>query len=138
MVMRFFWVVDQVKHGTYNAEWYPGQENLADYFTKHFDSSHHRRVQPWYLHTNKSPTLLPHAIAPSTLRGCVGTLPNGYHRYAPLPRVNTGVNPRMSQVQDRELGLQTNDGQTNTNNGQTQTDNGQTKHPTIDYLNNRQ
>ena len=87
MEMRFFWITDQVKRGFFDVQWHPGQENLADYFTKHFDGKHHQEVRPWYLHTDKSPRILPRAAAPSTLRGCVGTLPNGYIRSAPLPRL---------------------------------------------------
>ena len=87
MEMRFFWVTDQVKDGHFDVQWHPGQENLADYFTKHFDGKHHQEVRPWYLHTTNSPRYLPRAAAPSTLRGCVGTLPNGYIRSVPLPRV---------------------------------------------------
>ena len=99
MEMRFFWVTDQVKNGTYNIQWHPGQENLADYFTKHFDGKHHQEVRPWYLHMHNSPRVLPRAVAPSTLRGCVGTLPNGYTKAAPLPRVN----PTVSRVKPRLL-----------------------------------
>eukprot|EP00804_Cyclotella_cryptica_P002622 CCRYP_010444-RD/>CCRYP_010444-RD protein AED:0.34 eAED:0.29 QI:0/-1/0/1/-1/0/1/0/485 len=87
MEMRFFWVTDQVKQRFFNVRWQPGQENLADYFTKHFEPRHHLNVRPWYLHTSTSPTLLPRANAPSSLRGCVGTLPNGYIRASPLPRI---------------------------------------------------
>eukprot|EP00804_Cyclotella_cryptica_P025038 CCRYP_015952-RA/>CCRYP_015952-RA protein AED:0.62 eAED:0.62 QI:0/-1/0/1/-1/0/1/0/122 len=87
MEMRFFWVIDQVKQRFFNVRWQPGQENLADYFTKHFEPRHHLNVRPWYLHTSTSPTLLPRANAPSSLRGCVGTLPNGYIRASPLPRI---------------------------------------------------
>jgi hypothetical protein len=87
MEMRFFWVTDQVKQRFFNVQWQPGQENLADYFTKHFEPRHHLNVRPWYLHTSKSPTHLPRANTPSSLRGCVGTLPNGYTRASPLPRI---------------------------------------------------
>ena len=87
MEMRFFWVGDQVKRQFFDVRWHPGQENLADYFMKHFESNHHQNVRPWYLHHPVSPLFLPRAAAPSTLRGCVGTLPNGYMRSAPLPRI---------------------------------------------------
>jgi hypothetical protein len=87
MEMRFFWIGDQVKRQFFNVHWHPGQENLADYFTKHFDAKHHQAVRPWYLHAPGAPRRLPRAAAPSTLRGCVGTLPNGYVRSAPLPRI---------------------------------------------------
>eukprot|EP00804_Cyclotella_cryptica_P004967 CCRYP_014094-RA/>CCRYP_014094-RA protein AED:0.12 eAED:0.01 QI:0/0/0/1/1/1/2/0/1245 len=87
MEMKFFWVTDQVKQKFFNVRWQPGQENLADYFTKHFEPRHHLTVRPWYLHTRKSPSLLPRANAPSSLRRCLGTLPNGYTRASPLPRI---------------------------------------------------
>eukprot|EP00804_Cyclotella_cryptica_P012930 CCRYP_002289-RA/>CCRYP_002289-RA protein AED:0.24 eAED:0.24 QI:0/0/0/1/0.5/0.33/3/0/1110 len=87
MEMRFFWVADQVNRHHFQVRWHPGQENLADYFTKHFEALHHISVRPWYLHTKDSPHFLPRAAAPSTLRGCVGTLPNGYMRTSPLPRI---------------------------------------------------
>ena len=87
MDMRFFWVVDQTKMGNFDIQWHPGKENMADYFTKHFDSKHHQEVRPWYLHMPQSPRQLPRAQAPSTLRGCVGTLTNGYVKSVPLPRI---------------------------------------------------
>ena len=87
MEMRFFWVADQVKMGNFDVQWHLGQENLADYFTKHFVGMHHREVRLWYLHEKNSPRYLPRAAAPSTLRGCVGTLANGYIKSVPLPRV---------------------------------------------------
>ena len=89
MEKNFFWTTNQVELGNFNVTWHPGQENLADYFTKHFDARHHQLVRPYYLHMTNSPTTLPRAMAPSTLKGCVGTLPNGYARSAPLPRLRT-------------------------------------------------
>jgi hypothetical protein len=87
MEMRYFWITDQVDRKFFVVLWHPGQENLADYFTKHFDAKHHKEVRPWYLHTHTSPRFLPRAAAPATLRGCAGTLDNGYLRSVPLPRV---------------------------------------------------
>ena len=87
MEMRYFWITDKVDRKFFVVLWHPGQENLADYFTKHFDAKHHREVRPWYLHANNSPRFLPRAAAPATLRGCAGTLDNGYLRSVPLPRV---------------------------------------------------
>eukprot|EP00804_Cyclotella_cryptica_P005556 CCRYP_003061-RA/>CCRYP_003061-RA protein AED:0.38 eAED:0.32 QI:0/0/0/1/0/0/3/0/444 len=75
----------EIRH--FQVRWQPGQENLADYFTKHFEAWHHISVRPWYLHTKDSPQFLPRAATPSSLRGCVGTLPNGYMRTSPLPRI---------------------------------------------------
>ena len=87
MEIRFFWVTDQVQRQVFDVWWHPGQENLADYFTKNVDTQHHIAVQPCYLYTSSSPIVLPRAATPSSLRGCVGTLPNGYVRSATLPRV---------------------------------------------------
>jgi len=89
MEKNFFWTKNQVKIGNFNVTWHPGQENLADYFTKHFDAWHHQLVRSYYLHMHNSPATLPRALTPSTLKGCVGTLPNGYTRSAPLPRLHT-------------------------------------------------
>jgi len=36
--MRFFWITDQINRRNFQIKWHPGQENLADYFTKHFDA----------------------------------------------------------------------------------------------------
>ena len=47
---------------------------------------HHAAVCPWYLHEQNSPLLLSRAKAPSALKGCVGTLDDGYVRKVPLPR----------------------------------------------------
>ena len=87
MEKNFFWVADQVARNNFNVTWQPGKENLADYYTKHFDAKHHQTVRPYYLHSNTSPTHLPRALPPSTLKGCVGPLPHDYARSAPLPRL---------------------------------------------------
>jgi hypothetical protein len=67
--------------------WHPGQENLADYQSKHHTEAHHRNAGPWYLHQENSPKILTRAVAPSTLKECVGTLKDGHIRDVPLPRV---------------------------------------------------
>ena len=87
MEMQFFWVADRVKMENFDVQWHPGQENLDDYFTKHFNGIHHPEVRLWYLHEKNSPRYLPRAAAPSTLRGCVETLANGYIKSIPLPHV---------------------------------------------------
>jgi hypothetical protein len=70
----------------YKLRWHPGQENLADYPSKHHAMSHHIKVRPWYLHMEISPRFLPRAQKPSALKGCVGTLDDGYVCNVPLPR----------------------------------------------------
>jgi hypothetical protein len=85
MEMRYFWVVDKLAQDMYTISWHPGQENPADYQSKHHSGSHHLAVRPWYLHQHNSLQYLPRALRPSALKGCVGTLKNGYLRKVPLP-----------------------------------------------------
>jgi hypothetical protein len=87
MEMRFFWVADAVEQKKFDIKYYPGKENLADYQSKHHAGAHHQAVRPWYLHKPTSVRELPRASKPSTLKGCVGTLPNGYLKSNPLPQV---------------------------------------------------
>jgi hypothetical protein len=87
MEMRYFWVCDKVAQGAYAIRWHQGLENLADYQSKHHIGAHHRAICPWYLRNKNSPLVLPWATRPSTLKGCVGTLPAGYVHNVPLPRV---------------------------------------------------
>jgi hypothetical protein len=87
MEMRFFGVGDKVAQDMFELRWHPGQKNLANYQSKHHVGSHHIAVQPWYLHTENSPRFLPWVLRPSTLKGCVGTLQNGYIQNVSLPRV---------------------------------------------------
>jgi hypothetical protein len=89
MEMRFFWVVDAVAQGKFDIKYFPGKENLADYQSKHHTGAHHVAVHPWYLHEPTSVRELPRACKPSTLKGCVGTLPNRYIRTYLLPQVPT-------------------------------------------------
>jgi hypothetical protein len=87
MEMRYFWVADAVEQGKFDIKYYPGKENLADYQSKLHAGAHHQVVCPWYLHEPTSVRELPQASKPSTLKGCVGTLPNGYLKLNPLPQV---------------------------------------------------
>ncbi len=86
MDMRFFWVGDKIKQEMYDLKWHPGQEHLPDYQSKHHIGSHHTAVRPWYLHMDNSPRVLPQAVRPSALKGCVGSLKDGYVCNVPLPR----------------------------------------------------
>ena len=92
MEMRFFWVTYQVKNGFMDIQWHPDQENLADYTSKHHDNKQHQIVRPWYIQEDNSTCVLPRVAKPSALRGCVGTVSNGYNRTCPPPRI--GVSPR--------------------------------------------
>ncbi len=51
MEMQFFWIWDKIAQEMYTLKWHPGQENLANYQSKHHDGSNHVAVRPWYLHS---------------------------------------------------------------------------------------
>ena len=72
MDMRFYWIQDRVRQGQFLVYWRPGDKNLANYFTKHHSTAHHRLMRQVYLQVahyanhNQAP--------PSALRflqGCV-------------------------------------------------------------------
>ena len=50
--MRFYWVIDRIKQNHFRIFWKPGSENLADYFTKHHSPTHHKRMRPFFIHSN--------------------------------------------------------------------------------------
>jgi hypothetical protein len=52
--MRFYWVRDRVKDGQFLVYWKRGEQNDADYFTKHHPTSHHRIKRSRYLHIEPS------------------------------------------------------------------------------------
>ncbi len=83
MELCFFWISDKVAQDMYVLSWHPGQENLADYQSKHHMGAYHVAICPWYLHMDNSPRELPRALAPIALKGCVRTLNDGYLRRVP-------------------------------------------------------
>jgi hypothetical protein len=87
MEMRYFWTCKKDAQNVYSFQWHPGMENLADYQSKHHAGVHHTVVGTYYLHEKNSPREVPHANQPSTLKGCVGTLKDGYVHNVPLPRI---------------------------------------------------
>jgi hypothetical protein len=66
-----------------------GQENLGDYPSKHHTANIHQHVRPYYVHTDKSPTLLPWALKPSIWQGCAEILGDPYSKKSPLPHIGT-------------------------------------------------
>ena len=64
--MRFYWLIDQCKQGTFEVYWDAGKNNLADYMTKHHPASHHQQVRPIYLYNKEK--------SPKTVQGCVEIL----------------------------------------------------------------
>ncbi len=103
MEMRYFLVCDKFAQDAYDVRWHPGQENLADYQSKHHIETYHQAVPPWYLHKKHSPLVLLRATRPSTLKGCVGTLPKGYVHNVPLhrlPQVQTTQSHQATKIPD--------------------------------------
>jgi hypothetical protein len=98
MEMHFFWVADAVEQRKFDIKYYPGKENLADYQSKHHVGAHHQAVRSWYLHEPNSVRELPRASKPSSLKGCVGTLPDGYLKSNPLPQVPTKQSALTSKI----------------------------------------
>ena len=47
--MRFHWIRVWVQQDQFQVIWKPGEENLADYFTKHHNLAHHQKMRPLYL-----------------------------------------------------------------------------------------
>ncbi len=103
MEKRFFWISDKCVHEMYALHWHPGQENLADHQSKHHTGAHHAAVRPWYLHESDSPQFLPRAQAPRTLKGCVGTLHDGYLHKVPLLYLCKVPLPRAPRLQSTAL-----------------------------------
>ena len=49
--MRFHWIADRVQRGQFVVYWAPGEENWADYVTKHHPASHHKIMRPTFFET---------------------------------------------------------------------------------------
>ena len=73
--MRWNWLRDKATHRDLKYYWAPGKENDADYYTKHFPPSYHRKIRPKYILKGFNLTTLhPYCgalDAPSHVRGCV-------------------------------------------------------------------
>ena len=55
--MRYYWIQDRQDLKQIEVYWKPKQMNMADYFTKHHPSYHHRKMRPLILHTRSSPSM---------------------------------------------------------------------------------
>jgi hypothetical protein len=47
--MQFYWIHGIIKQGQFLVYWAPGTDNLADYFTKHYSTAHHKLMRSRYL-----------------------------------------------------------------------------------------
>ena len=96
MEMRYFWLLDAETQNLFTFHYTPGQENLADYPTKHHTGKVHLHVRPYYLHMPQSPKYLLRAMKPSARRGCVKTLGSPYLKRTPLPKLPTNKYQALS------------------------------------------
>ena len=55
MDMRFHWLRCRDAQGQFRYHWWPGMQNLADYFTKHHPATHHKSVCPTILPADNDP-----------------------------------------------------------------------------------
>jgi hypothetical protein len=49
MDMRWHWVRDRIRQKHFTVSWYPGKDNLADFFTKAHPATHHRDMRNYYV-----------------------------------------------------------------------------------------
>jgi hypothetical protein len=65
MELRYFWLLDGKTQQYFKFYYQLSQENLGNYPSKHHTADIHKHVRPYYVHTDKSPALLPWALKPS-------------------------------------------------------------------------
>jgi hypothetical protein len=57
--MRYHWIRDQVKLKNFKVDWRPGNENLADFFTKAHPVNYHLKMMNIYTVTDQEGVLEP-------------------------------------------------------------------------------
>ena len=65
MEMRYIWLLDGKTQKYFKFYYQPRKENLGNYPSKHHMADIHQHVRLYYVHTDKSPTVLPWALKPS-------------------------------------------------------------------------
>ena len=66
MEMCYMWLLEGDVQQIFHFYYQPGQENLGNYPSKHHSADIHQHVQPYYVHMNNSPTVLPQAASSKT------------------------------------------------------------------------
>ena len=74
--LLFYWVRDIFIQGQFLVYWMAGEQNLADYFTKHHTTSHHQSQRSIYIVTTADSSKYTCYMSPIDLRGCVESLPD--------------------------------------------------------------
>ena len=85
--MRYFWLLDQETQKYIKFCYRPGQENLADYPTKHHIAAVNEHMCLYYIQIDRSPTVLHDASKPSTTQWCDEILGDPYLKKVSLPRI---------------------------------------------------
>ena len=65
--MRFHWIRDRVRQGQFLIYWGPGDENYADYVSKHHSPGHHTTMRPKFF-VNR--VMCTNNVISCLLRGC--------------------------------------------------------------------
>ena len=47
--MRLYWLQDRTTNKEFKIYWSQGNNNLADYYTKHFSPTYHQQIRPTYI-----------------------------------------------------------------------------------------
>ena len=75
--MQFYWLRDRENQEQFNLYWSHGENNLADYFTKHHPASYHQKIRKLYMSSN---LIGKYVKQESFARGCVNPVPyTSYH-----------------------------------------------------------
>ena len=86
MDMRIHWMRDRIKQKQFILYWKPGQENLADYPTKHHSGRHHKKVRPIYLYEGK--------MSPVTVQGCIKIMSDAHEKPLRPTRTSSAYSAR--------------------------------------------
>jgi hypothetical protein len=90
MDMRYYWIQDRTEHGQFDVRLAPGADkNLGDYFTEHHSPSHHKRILPFYIHSQTAPMIFHNTKRP-VLRGVL--------IFALSPRMSTHPYPVWAPI----------------------------------------
>ena len=103
--MRFYWLKDRAQQGQFRIYWAPGDENWADYFSKHHSSTHHKVLRPAYLNEPESPADLQGCL--KLLKSVLGKKSQDGQENKPSVRKNPGVRTQDSQMEEKESQQQT-------------------------------
>ncbi len=87
MEMQYFLLLDGKTQKDFKFYYRPSQENLGNYPSKHHTADIHQHVRPYYVHTDKSPAVLPWALKPSVWQGYAEILGDPYSKKSPLPGI---------------------------------------------------